>query len=348
MHVLLDTSPLRNGHQARGIGRYTQELLSFLQKQPDVTLVDRQRENQKPDIIHYPTFDLYRPSLPLIHSCPVVVTIHDLIPLRFPDHYPSGMRGQLALLWQKMALKMVNLILTDSHESRADICRFLQIKPSKVIVIPLGVSEQFRPLSQKTAAPLLAKHGIKTPYILYVGDINYNKNLPALITALSKLPTSVDLVMVGRNFRPQPIPEWQAIDVAIKQHDLSDRVKMINDLDQSQNTALRALYSQALCYVQPSLAEGFGLPVLEAMACGTIVLASQTPALKEVGAGVAFYASPEAKSIAEGVKKIMRLSPSRRREKKREGLAWAKGFSWRRTGKATVLIYQKIVSGQFD
>ncbi len=347
MRILLDTSPLESGHKTRGIGRYTRELLRALKSQPDLILVDREHD-QKPQLIHYPSFDLFQPTLWPLHSCPVAVTIHDVIPLRFPDHYPAGIKGRLALMWQKLALKKVKVILTDSHESRSDIYRLLKVDPGRVFVVPLGVSEVFNPLTKKASQPILAQYKINQPYILYVGDINYNKNLPELIAAFSQLPDAFQLVLVGHNFKPQTIPEWQAIDQAIQRHDLTNRVVMINNLDQSQIDSLRALYSQALCYVQVSLVEGFGLPVLEAMACGTLTLVSQTPALKEVGSSVAFYTSTDADSIASNIKKIMRLSPAKIKEKKREGLVWAKGFSWHKTARATALIYQKAINGEFD
>ncbi len=347
MKILLDTDPLSSGHADRGIGRYTFELRESLAKLPHIELTT-DKTSPNIDLIHFPTVDLFSPTLPFVFNKPYIVTIHDLIPLRFPQHYPVGIKGKIYFLRQKLLIQRARVIITDSHESRADICRFLHISPAKVVVVPLGVSQKFKHEAESVTKPVLARSKIKSPYILYVGDINYNKNLPIFLESLTHLPANVNLVLVGKNFKPAAIPEWHSIQSTINEFNIKERVRFITDVPHSDQKTINSIFSQAAVYVQPSLVEGFGLPVLEAMACGCLVICSSTPALREVGGSVAYYAKPQVKDLAIAIKKVLSLAPSTKKEKRREGVAWSRGFTWQRTAAATALVYRKALQSDFN
>lgn len=283
-------------NQTRGIGVYAKNLQKNLPK--DI------QSHKNPDIIHFLNFDLFFLSLPLKKTAKWVVTIHDVIPLIFPEHFPPGIRGQLKFIWQKLNLSRVDAIITDSKNSQKDIIKYLDISPSKIHVIYLGVDKSFRPLNLP-----------KKPYILYVGDKNYNKNVPALQEAFSQLNRpDLNLILAGK--------VWG--------HTIKN---------------LPRLYNQAKIYIQPSLYEGFGLPVLEAMACGTPVVSSNTSSLPEVCGSAAIMVKPTPQDLAAGLRESLALSPKQRQSYIKAGLAQAAKFTWTKTAQATLEVYNKVLAG---
>jgi len=336
VNVSLDTSPLETGHAIRGIGRYTSNLRDALQTNQNVHLV-----SDNPDIIHYPFFDLFQPTLPLWRSAPAVVTIHDVIPLQFRDNYPVGIRGKSALLRQKLALKTVAAIITDSQASQQAINYYLGVPLEKINVVYLAAQSEFKPVATKEVAQAQKKYQVPKEYILYVGDINYNKNIPELIRTLTALPKSTHLVCVGKNFKPQDIPEWQAIQQTITLTKIEKRIHFVTNLPKGANQDLAALYTGAAAYVQPSLAEGFGLPVLEALQCGTPVVASNTTSLPEVGGEVAFYAAPNHQAFATALQPLLSWTNSDRKKYAKKAQNWAATFSWQKTATKTLEVYKR-------
>jgi len=294
------------------------------------------------DIIHYPFFDLFQSTLPLKSKTPVVVTIHDVIPLLFPDHYPAGVKGKFRFLRQKTALKKVKGILTDSFASKWDIVEYLGIEPDKIHVVYLAANPdlQLPTLARQTAVK--ERLNLPNKYVLYVGDINYNKNLPQLIKALKFLPEDIHLVCVGKNFYPHDIPEWQDIERQIALSDVSQQIHFLPDIKGEDYDTLAAVYHQALCYVQPSLAEGFGLPILEAMQCKVPVVAAGNSSLVEVGGAHVVYTGTDAEAIAQAVESIMGWSANHRREQVLAAANWATTFSWSRAAEQTAHIYQQL------
>lgn len=346
MHVLFDTSPLKTGHSHRGIGLYTKLLSEQLRQRPDLTLsfslAEAKKKSQKIDIVHYPYFDLFFHTLPLRKPAPKsVVTIHDVIPLEFPKQYRPGKKGTLALYAQKLALSGVNVVLTDSLSSQKSIVSRLRVPEKKTRVVYLAANPVFKAQKPETVEEVRTKLDVPSTYILYVGDINYNKNLPQLIKSLKFLEPSIHLVLFGKNFTKQDIPEWQWIETQIAMSDVSSRVHFVTQVDSDKEIA--ALYSGALAYVQPSLAEGFGLPVLEALRCKTIVVSSNTTSLPEVGGNHVFYADPVAESLAEAIEHVQKLSPEERTVKIMDGYTWSQTFSWQKTADETIAVYQSLV-----
>lgn len=346
INVLVDTSPLDNAHANRGIGMYTKLLVEHLRQEPLIKVIHSSKGDPaivKPDLVHYPYFDLFFNTLPFFHLAPAVVTIHDVIPLMFPHQYPAGVKGGLRLQKQKLALKKIQAIITDSEASKADIIKKLGVSSEKIHVIYLAANPELVKASQTTVAQVREKYSLPTQYLLYVGDINYNKNIPQLIKALKFLPEELHLVLVGRNFVPQEIPEWQWLDTQIAMSNVVDRVHFVTDIPVDGTETLSALYTGATAYVQPSLYEGFGLPVLEAMHCRTPVVSTQNSSLIEVGGEHVLYAEPEAESLAAQVKVILEWSDSKREAWLREAFQWSQTFSWQKTAHQTAEIYAQLV-----
>lgn len=346
--VKIATSPHARLHADRGIGTYTRFLIEALEQEPGLELIKPGQDGRLPfgkfgpDIVHYPFFDLFFPTLPFYWWTPLVVTIHDLIPLVFPDQYPPGRRGKLNLYRQRLALKLARAVITDSTNSQTDIVDFLNIPKEKILVVPLAANPGLGKASPKQVRRVKSKYHLPKNYILYVGDINYNKNVPALIKALKFLPKNVHLVAVGKNFVPQEIPEWQWIETQVALSDVEARVHFVTDVLTDATDELSAFYTGALCYVQPSLYEGFGLPVLEAMAGRTPVVSAETSSLVEVGGDHALYAQPTAESLAEQINEVLGWSKTARLNWVRRAYRWSQTFSWQQTARATAAVYRSV------
>lgn len=337
--IFLDSSPLRNGHAMRGIGSYTRQLQKALASQAELELVE---QPQTADLIHYPFFDLFSPTLPLLQRKPAVVTIHDVIPLLFPKFYPLGKRGLVNLVRQRLALRQVAAVITDSEASKTDIAKYLKVKLDKISVVPLAANPELRPAASSEQERVRRKYKLPSKYLLYVGDINYNKNLPQLIKTLKYLPATVKLVLVGANFRPQEIPEWQWIEAQLALSDVSKRVKFLTKVPSDATADLAAIYSGGLAYIQPSLYEGFGLPVLEAMQCRTPVICHPNSSLAEVALDKALLAdTPTAEAFALQVEQVLAWSSKQRQDFLAQAAKWASRFSWRKTVQLTAAVYQQ-------
>ena len=344
MKVLINVQPLSSGHAIRGVGMYTRFLTEALEKNNQLEVYrSGLNEIKRPDIIHYPFFDLFFPTLPFLNRGKTVVTIHDVIPLLFPKQYPPGKRGSLNFMRQKLALKKVDAIITDSHASKKDIVFNLKVSPEKVHVVYLAANPFLKPVNESQSEKVRKQMNLPKTYVLYVGDINYNKNVPQLIKALKYLPRHVHLVCVGKNFIEQDIPEWQAIEAQIALSDVTERVHFVPDILTDDYETLSAIYSGALVYVQPSLYEGFGLPLLEAMRCKTPVISAKNSSLKEVGDNVVMFSGTDAESFADNIQMVLDMSETQRNKMIREASKWEKKFTWEKTAEETIKVYQTLV-----
>lgn len=346
MKVLVNVQPLSSGHAVRGVGMYTRFLTEALEKKEKSGIFEIYRSGletpQKVDIIHYPFFDLFFPTLPFRLKIKTVVTIHDVIPLLFPENYKPGKKGALSFIRQKLALKTVDAIITDSQASKRDITFHLGVSPNKIHVVSLAANPFLHPVGDSAVQATRKRLNLPKTYILYVGDINYNKNVPQLIKSLKFLPRHVHLVCVGKNFVPAEIPEWKAIEAQIAMSDVAERVTFLPEILSDDYETLATLYSGALVYVQPSLYEGFGLPLLEAMRCKTPVISARNSSLKEVGGEVVLYSGTQAEAFAEKVEVILGLSESKRTEMTRKASQWEKTFTWEKTAEGTMAVYQRL------
>jgi len=347
--VGLVTTPLSSGHTARGVGFYTKNLLSELKSLApgdnfEIEEIKSSTITGNFDLIHYPFFDLFFPSLPLVKNTRTVVTIHDVIPLEFPHHFPPGIKGGINLIRQKLALLNVDRVITDSYASVKGIRRYLQVPHAKIKLVYLAPASHYRPITDTgMLSGVKKKYHLPDKFVLYVGDINWNKNLPGLAQVCHKL--NVSLVIAGKQAL-----EIDALDtvhpelthlVSLKPYFQNAKLPVIR-LGFISDEELTAVYNLAAVYCQPSFAEGFGLPVLEALACGTPVACSDTHSLPEIAGEAAVYFDPDKiDSIVKALKSV--LTDSRlRSDLIAKGLIQAKKFSWEKTARDTLDVYREI------
>ena len=341
--VVIDSSPLSSAHQGRGVGTYTRNLIAAVKAAPSPFTVTASPHPStlKADLIHYPYFDLFFHTLPLYQPGKTVVTIHDLIPLIYPDHFKKGLKGTIKLALQRQSLNSVNHIITDSAASKRDIVKFFRLPSQQITVIPLAAGAQIHQVSLTAQTRLRQHHHLQDRFIAYVGDINYNKNLPATIQAVAKL-NHLQLVIATRASLDQNIPEVLAIKRELDKLPSPDLVKFIH-----LNSAgeLSAFYSAADWYIQPSLYEGFGLPVLEAMQVGTPVLCSSASSLPEVAGEAAVYFSPvSSDKIFQALTQAINFNKTQKDKLVRLGLIQAQEFSWEQTAARTIGVYQQVLN----
>lgn len=344
MKIVVDTSLLNSEHKTRGIGRYTRQLVESLRAlgtEHKIVLTSKIDLVKNPDIVHYPNFDLFRKSLPWFPPAPVeVITIHDLTPLRMKDFFRPGIRSGLALWIQSILVRRMKAVITDSEHSKSDIIEFLSIPPEKITVIPLGVDKEFKPTSEGKIKSAKRKYSLPEKYLLYVGDVNPNKNLPVLLRVVAKL--KINLVIVSRAFEKELLPEIINLRKIILDLGINNLVKVLPSVQMDPVDDLAAIYSGAFAYIQPSLYEGFGLPILEAMACGLPVVSSNASSLPEVTGDAAQLVKPTETGLAEGIKNI--ISNSGLRSKLiQKGLNRARKFDWEKTASLTLKVYETAV-----
>jgi len=354
--VAIDISPLKSGHRFRGIGFYTKNLVDALQglvknkkyARWRINLIENREEKiESFDLVHYPYFDPFFPTLPRRGRIPLVVTIHDLIPLKFPHYYPPGIRGKIRWLGQKNRLKKVDAIITDSQNSKKDIVKIIGYPEEKIYVVYLAPALSLKGLKNnnlrrlaKLKLRIKQKYHLPKTFVLYVGDVNWNKNVPGLVKTCEKV--GVPLVIVGKQAVSKSFNRAH-----IENRDLvwlqkrAKRSKSLFLLGFVPTEELIAIYSLATVYCQPSFYEGFGLPVLEAMACDTPVVCSNQGSLPEVGGTAAVYFDPyQEKEMEEKLTKVLN-DKSLRDRLIRAGKRQVKKFSWRKTAQQTMGVYEK-------
>lgn len=322
------TQPLSDGNTQRGVGVYTRELLASLKSQaPNHNIEIIEIKNhwdlriEACDLIHYPFFDLFYHTLPIFKKTKTVVTIHDVIPLEFPEHYPAGIKGSINFALQRLALGNVDKIITESLASVNSIERLLNIPRKKIALTYLGKAENINKTNSK-------KFKLPKEFVLYVGGINWNKNIPGLIEACKKL--NMPLVMVGQ------ISELNKLDL---NHPELRHLKNINfdgviSLGHITDEELSEIFSRCTICCQPSFSEGFGLSVVHALACGAAVACSSTGSLSEVGWKYVSYFDPNnIDDMCNAIKNAKKVPGN---------ISWAKSFDWKKTAEQTIQIYKNI------
>jgi glycosyltransferase involved in cell wall biosynthesis len=282
------------------------------------------------ELLHAPHY-----TLPLGWSGPSVVTIHDLIHVRHARFFRPG-TALAARALAGAAARRARLVLTGSTHSRDEITSLLGIPAEKIRVTPYGVSSGFSRRSPEAVGTFRAARRLPGSYVLYVGARKRHKNVEVLLRALSAMPrdSRPPLVLSGPRWRPgEPLARSAA------RAGVADGVFFSGPLTSDEDLSL--LYSGAAVYLQPSLDEGFGLPPLEAMACGVPVVASPAGALRETLAGAAEWASPDrADAWAEAIAALLE-DPARREERAARGLKHARAFTWDRTAAMTLDAYRE-------
>lgn len=350
MKVIIDISPLKSVHKTRGIGMYTRRLVEALRsvdKKNQYILTTKKEHIKNADIIHYPYFDLFAHTLPIRKKTTTIVTIHDVTPLVFPDYFPVGVRGRIMQTLQRIALSSAAAVITDSRHSQRDIERYLSVDPKKIHVIYLAADDQFYPRHSHEKTRVRKRYHLPGEYLLYVGDVNPNKNLERLIEGFSLISRKFDsltLVLVGRVFEDRTLPQVRRLRETITHYGLDERVRILSKVPLDPIDDLAGIYSAAKAYIHPSLYEGFGLPLLEAFACGTPVVCSFVSSIPEVAGEAAIYVEPQdPRSIADGMIKVMNLNPSQIQALVKKGKRQAGRFSWGTTARETISVYRKVI-----
>jgi glycosyltransferase involved in cell wall biosynthesis len=285
----------------------------------------------KPDVFFSPTH-----YAPRFSPVPTVVSIMDLAFLRFPELFNKSDMYQLTN-WTKYSVKKATKILTISNSSRNDIIETYQIPSERVLTIYPGIKQTVS-LQPRVYAmnELKAKYNISDNYVLFVGTLQPRKNISRLIEAFSKIKVEhtqykdLQLVVIGKR-------GWlyEEILEAPKKFDIENKVKFLEGINDEE---LAIFYKHALCYVLPSLYEGFGLPVVEAMKHGCPVITSNISSLPEAGGDAALYVDPE--DVDDIAKKVTMLVKDKelRKELAEKGKKQAAKFNWETTAKETLKI----------
>lgn len=264
------------------------------------------------------------PEAPIWTRVQSVVTVHDLIPLRFPERFSS--LTLYSRYYVPQVLHRARHIIANSEATARDAVDFFGIPAQKITPIPLAYdASHFRPLDLPTQ-----------PYFLFIGRPDPHKNVHRLIEAFAHLPAhqGMELWLAGT---PDPIQTPALLDHA-KELDVLDRVKV---LDYVPYEDLPQLLNQAIALVFPSLWEGFGLPVLEAMACGTPVITSNLSSLPEVAGDAALLVDPyNIEAIAHAMRMLV-MDAEARSHLREAGLQRVKQFSWEKTGTATAEVLSR-------
>ncbi len=289
---------------------------------------------ERPDVFHAPHY-----VLPPAVGCRSLVTIHDCIHLMFPQYLPNRAAYVYAKASMWSAARRSRRILTVSEASKRDIIRLLNVPPEKIVVVHNAIDERFRVKpSEEAIARVRERYQLDHRFVLYVGNIKPHKNLVRLIEAFDRLRKcgfdELTLLIIGDEISKLP-----ALRRAVHGHKLHKHVRFLGYLP---DETLAVLYRLAAVFVFPSLSEGFGLPPIEAMACGAPVVTSNVSSLPEVTGGAAVLVDPyDVESIADGMARVL-SNPALREELRVKGIARALEFSWERSVSRTREIYQEV------
>lgn len=334
--VLIDQTRLITGHKARGSGRYIKNLTACLKKLNYLDIVESYSDS--PQAVHFPYFDPFFLTLPSRFSKPTIITVHDLIPIDHPKFFPKGVKAALKWQLQKQRLKKVDAIITDSNYSKSRISALTGIDEKKIFSIPLAAENSFKVIGRNITEPVKKKYSLPEKFILYLGDINPNKNVLNLITAAQSF--QLPLFLAGRAFGSVS-KELDEIKELIKK---SPNSKIIGEIEFTHD--LVAIYNLAYLTVVPSWDEGFGFPILESMACGTPVATSSVSCLPEVGGDAAVYFDPYSiEDISNKVNEIINFSNAQYKNLVKKSLVNNARFTWEKTAKKTLDVYDQVISG---
>lgn len=343
--------------QKSGFGFYVKNLVDHLEKidsQNDYVLIapttekdfstpqrfiwdqfsfPHQANKEKVDILHQPCF-----SAPIFYQGKVILTIHDLISHYFPQNMPSGSRLYFSK-WMPLTYNRAQKIIAISENTKRDIIKLLKIPAEKIVVIHSAVGEEFKPITDaKRIEEVRTKYKTGEKFILDVGTLEPRKNLSFLVRAyhlaLKQGKINHNLVLTGKK-------GWyfESLFKLVEELKLQNRVIFTGYVPDAD---LPALYNAADLFCFPSLYEGFGFPPLEALSCGTPVIAANNSSIPEVvgDAGVLLPIDNE-QVWAENITKLL-SDEKLRANYSRLGLEQAKKFFWAKTAQETIKVYEEV------
>jgi glycosyltransferase involved in cell wall biosynthesis len=372
--VILDVGPAV--HQNAGLARYTERLAFHLQRdladEVDLTLFYNAHSGHTPPLslaglpqqmlpmgqyawrlsvlasqmLRRPFWEDQLPASAVYHAAehllprlrrPTVLTVHDLIFERYPQHH-TRLNRLFLKVGMPLFVRAADAIIAVSEHTKRDLVELYGTPAQKIHVIYEGIDERFAPIGPPLVTTIRRKLGITRPYLLMVGTLEPRKNHAAALRALAQLKAEGHphcLVIVGGQgwlFDP--------IQALVGEWGLADDVLFAGRVDDDD---LPALYSGADCVLMPSLYEGFGFPVLEAMACGTPVVCSNSSSLPEVAGDAALMVNPEDdEALAAAVGRLL-AEPDLRSQLRQRGEQQAAGFRWQECAAQTVQVYAAVV-----
>lgn len=306
----------------------------------DLVGVAAAARRKRAELLHVPHF-----SAPLRTGVPLVVTIHDAIPLLLPE-YRATRGARLRLAVARRTVRAARLVLTPSRAAAADIERALGIPAARLRVTPEAAGAGFRPASDPAdpaTAAVARRFGVRERYVFNVGGMDVRKGLPLLVEAfaraLPRLNAPAQLVIAGAPHTGNPTV-FPPLAPVIARLGLGQHVVLTGFV--SANAKL-ALYQRAALYATPSRHEGFGLTVLEAMACGVPVVAANRTSLPEVVGDAGLLVEPEVEAVAAAMVAVLN-GPDLAQSLRTRGLARAAEFSWERTARLTLDAYAEALA----
>ena len=286
------------------------------------------------DVYHEPNYLAYR------FSGPSVVTAHDASWVRHPETHPADRLDAIGRYFHR-SLEAASAVLTDSEFVKQEMVELFGVAPEKIFPILLGVSPEFSPRAPAECDTFLADHGLAHgQYVLSVGTLEPRKNIPTLIDAYSMLPADLQqrfpLVLVGMR-------GWLTSGLEARMKPLVER-GVIKPLGYVADEMMPLIYSGAAAFVFPSLYEGFGLPPLEAMACGTPVISSRSSSLPEVVGDAGVLVDPmNVDALAESLRRVLE-DRAFAEVLAQQGIKRAAGFSWKKTAAETIAVYRRALA----
>jgi len=298
-------------------------------------LAERLRQD-RPDLVHV------QYNAPLFCPVPTVVTVHDISFIEHPEYFPPGRAWQMRVTTGK-TLRSAARILTISEFSRQRLTRQFGLDPEEIVVTPLAAQDHFRPRNRAQAWDHLRRRlAIDRPFVLAVGDLQPRKNHLGLVRAFGELLAGAPqfphlLVLAGKEtwFSPQ-------IHAEIRRRGLQERIRVTGFVTEED---LVDLYNAADLFVFPSFYEGFGLPVIEAMACGRAVICSGVSSLPEVADAAAILVDPHSTGEIVRAMRDVLLDAELRQRLERLSLQRARFFSWTETARKTLEVYYAVAEG---
>jgi len=286
----------------------------------------------RPHVLHIPAGQ----KIPWYRPCPTIVTIHDLAFLKFKDYFQRGVRWR-STFFTEHAARHADRIIAISQATKNDIIEAYHINEQRVDVIYHGVGKEFRPVEKNARVDSIkAKYAIQYPYVLFIGVLQPRKNISRLIRAFSRiLPRyqgKLQLVIAGNK-------GWLYEDIfrTVRACNIEDRVVFTGYVPKGE---VMLLLNGACLFVLPSLYEGFGMPLLEAMACGTPVITSNISSMPEVVGEAGLLCDPYDEDAIAGRMNDVLAHGTLRDELSRKGLQRAKCFSWKRAAEKTKALYE--------
>ena len=355
IRVAIDAQPLQNP-QKTGHAYYVEALLDELKILSDLTvmpclpaqthdlrtferllwdqfLLPRDAKRQRADILCTTAFSV--PFTIITGKMKRVAIVHDLSLLRFPQNM-RGISGWFLRTFVPHSFSRADRIIAISEATKKDLVELLHIPQQKISVVHSGVDTFFKPLSEGEIKKDLQRFNLKKPYLLFVGTLEPRKNLPFLISALGALLNESDmqLILVGKR-------GWQYEEIfsTIKENGLQDYVLELGYVSQEEK---RALYNAAEMFVYPSMYEGFGMPVLEAMACGCPVISADTSSLPEVVGDAGLLLPLDSTDWAVTVKETLN-NASVLKNMREKGLSHASKFTWAKTAQSIARIFDEVM-----